>query len=194
MKWPSDSTLRSINRSLLVVIIICNGFLLLAPIWPKFSFIFRTHITKPVSIDLQSQDSLAGIDKSFNHIIIPRLQLDQKILEGENENTVHSGVWRRPAFATPGQNNNTVLVGHRFTYIGPSVFYHLDKVQANDDIVVAYSGKLYVYRVYNTRTVEPDDQSVEAPASSEKLTIYTCTPLGSIRYRLVIDSRLERVL
>lgn len=137
---------------------------------------------------------MAGIDKSFNHIIIPRLQLDQKIVEGENENTVNRGVWRRPALATPGQNNNTVLVGHRFTYTSPSVFYDLDKVQSNDDILVVYGGKLYVYRVYNIRVVEPDDQSVEAPSSSEKLTIYTCTPIGSTRYRLVIDSRLERVL
>lgn len=166
----------------------------MAPIWPKFSFFLQTKITKPVKINVQSQDSLANIDRSFNHLVIPRLQLDQKILEGESENTVHSGVWRRPGFATPGQNNNTVLVGHRFTYTGPSVFYHLDKVQAGDDVLVVYSGKVYVYRVDGTRVVDPNDQTVETPSSSEKLTIYTCTPLGSVRFRLVIDSHLERAL
>lgn len=166
----------------------------MAPIWPRLSFFLQTKVTKPVKINLQSQDSLANIDRSYNHLVIPRLQLDQKILEGESENIVHSGVWRRPGFATPGQNNNTVLVGHRFTYTGPSVFYHLDKVKAGDDILAIYSGKVYVYKVDGVRTVEPNDQTVETPSSSEKLTIYTCTPLGSVRYRLVIDSHLERVL
>ncbi len=143
---------------------------------------------------MDSQDSLAGIDKSTNHLVIPKLQMDEPILDGQSEYTVHRGIWRRPNTAMPGQGGNSVFVGHRFTYNGPSVFYHLDKLQEGDDIVAAYNGKLYVYKVDVSRVVEPTDPTVEAASNAEKLTLYTCTPLGSVRYRLVIESHLERTL
>lgn len=192
MKWPSDSILNQLNRSLLVIIIASNSFLLLGPIWPKLTFEVQTRVTKPVTLNIKSDDSLKNIDRSRNHLIISRLQLDQPVLDGEAETTVNRGIWRLPRTATPGLGSNTVLVGHRFTYTGPSVFYNLDKVQANDDVVLVYNKIIYVFRVDSVQTVEPTDLNVEAPTTQEKLTIYTCTPLGSVRYRLVINSHLEK--
>lgn len=104
------------------------------------------------------------------------------------------GVWRVPTTSTPSQESNTVLVGHRFSYKNPSVFYHFDKVKKGDTIYVSWKKKIYVYRVDTIRIVTPDAKDVEAPTEDPRLTIYTCTPLWSTSHRLVIESELKKVL
>ena len=118
----------------------------------------------------------------------------QPILEGDSPKTVNRGVWRLPDGSMPNRDSNTVLVGHRFSYKNPSVFYHLDKVKEGDNIYVSWKKKVYLYKVDKIRTVKPDETSVEDPTQEPQLTIYTCTPLWSTSHRLVIESRLEKVL
>ena len=190
----SDEVLRPINRSLLIVIILINSFLFFAPVWPALVFAIQSHITKPISINIGSVQAASTFDTSRNHLIIPRMQLDEPILDGTSETTVHRGIWRRPNLSVPGKGSNTVLVGHRFTYSGPSVFYHLDTLKAGDDMVAVYDHKAYIYRVDGTRDVPADDQTVEVPTTQERLTLYTCTPLGSLKNRLVVTAHLERTL
>ena len=194
MRWPNDSKLRSINRCLLVIIIVVNSFVLLSPLWPKLIFAITDRFSQPITINTSSLRSSPEFDRSKNHLVIPKLHMDEPILDGESESTVHRGIWRRPNAAKPGEGSNTVLVGHRFTYSGASVFYHLDKLAVGDDIVAIYNKKVFHYKVTGTRTVEPTETDVEAPTSVEKLTLYTCTPLGSLKYRLVIDTKLEETL
>ena len=161
----SDDVLRPINRSLLIVIILINSFLFFAPLWPAVIFAVQSHITKPIKLDVGKVQAATEIDTSHNHLIVPKMQLDTPILDGMDESTVHRGIWRRPNFATPGQGNNTVLVGHRFTYSGPSVFYHLDTLQPGDEIVTVYNQKVYIYRVDTIRVVALDDPTVEIPTT-----------------------------
>lgn len=136
----------------------------------------------------------AEIDRNKNQLYIPSIRLVQPILEGQNPNTVNRGVWRLPDSSTPPQKSNTVLVGHRFSYKNPSIFYQLDKVQAGDNIYVSWDKKIYVYEVDQVRTVLPNAKNVEAPSKEAKLTIYTCTPLWSTSHRLVVISKLEKVI
>ncbi len=194
LKWPSDQTLKRINWLLLTVILVSNGYVLLAPLWPQATFAVQTHITKPVKVDPSSNDSLAKLDRSSNHLVIPSLQLNDKIFDGTSPYTVNLGIWRRPLTSTPDKGSNTVLVGHRFTYDGPSIFYHLDKVKVGEQVVVVWDHKLYVYKVADKRDVEPTDVGVEGATNDKRLTIYTCDPMWSTRYRLVITAILERQL
>ncbi len=192
LKWPSDSILKIINKCLLAVIIFCNGFVLLLPLWPQVSFVIDSKITKPVKVNLSEDSVLSSVDRSYNHLVIPKLQLDERIHEGTDPSTAHRGAWRRPQTSTPGQGSNTVIVGHRFTYTGPSIFYHLDKLKPDDEILVVWNGSLYLYQVNRSRTVLPTELSVEAPSKDELLTLYTCHPLWSVQQRLVVTATLER--
>lgn len=194
MPIENDTIWRSLNRSLLIIIITLNAFLFFAPFWPAVVFSVQSHLTKPIKLNLASSTTSNQFDTTRNHLIIPRMQLDEPILDGLSETTVHRGIWRRPNLSTPGKGSNTVLVGHRFTYTGPSVFYHLDTLESGDDIVAIYNGKVYVYRVDSSRVVLPNDPTVEVATSSERLTLYTCTPLGSLKNRLVVTAHLERTL
>lgn len=87
-----------------------------------------------------------------------------------------------------------MLVGHRFTYANPNgVFYHLDKLQKNDEIALTWQGKRYVYEVHDIKTVEPSETNIEAPTNEDILTLYTCTPLWNPTKRLVVQARLEHI-
>jgi sortase A len=99
------------------------------------------------------------------------------------------GVWHLPYTSTPDKGGNTVLVGHRFTYAGPAVFYHLDKVQVGDDVTMQWQNKTYTYTVTEVKVVPPTETSVEANTKDPQLTIYTCTPLWTAKNRLVIVAK-----
>ncbi len=186
-----DRHLRGINRSLLVIIILLNAYVLAAPFWPQASY----RIAEAVSTtqDVDTPEARQEIDRSTDHIVIPRLRLDEKIWIGDNERLVNKGVWHIPHSSTPDKGSNTVLVGHRFSYKDPAVFYHLDKVEVGDPIVVAWDGKLYTYRVDGSKIVKPTDVYVEDPSDESMLTLYTCHPLWSIRERLVVTANLEAI-
>jgi sortase A len=123
-----------------------------------------------------------------NQLYIPKLDMHETIHEGNSAATANLGVWRRPLSAKPSDNGNVVMVGHRFTYAGASVFYHLDKLNKNDLIVVYWQGKAYVYKVIAINVVPPSAAWVEADYPGKLLTLYTCTPLWSAKDRLVIQA------
>jgi LPXTG-site transpeptidase (sortase) family protein len=191
MKWPNDEFLRQANRGMLVIIVILNAFVLGSPFWPRLNFEIAK-ITKP-EISIKQADWLDSIDRSYNHIIIPELRLDEKIHEGESLATAHLGVWRRPNTSVPGNDNNTVMVGHRFTYDGKSVFYNLDKLIPDETIIVVWDGKVFVYLTTHQFEAPATAVEIEAPSRKERLTLYTCTPLWSAENRLVVTADLIEV-
>src|SRR5690606_14306871 len=102
----------------------------------------------------------------------------------------NKGVWRDSAAATPDEGLNTVLLGHRFTYGGPAVFYHFEKLQVGDRIVVYWEKQKYSYEIESILEVPPTAvELVKKEVGEERLTLYTCTPLVTAKNRLVIQAR-----
>jgi sortase A len=186
-----ERRLRRVNRLMLVVIIALNGYILLAPLWPNVSYRIKTATTQPLA-----ENDFSTLDRSKNHVVIPRLRLDEPIYDNADPKTLDLGVWLRPNTSTPDQGSNTVLTGHRWLYQNPSsaVFYNLDKVKQDDSIVVVWSGKIYVYTVNDIKTVPPTAIEVEGPTDNDTLTVYTCTPLWTATDRLVLSASLKEVL
>lgn len=192
--------LRQLNVALVSFIILINGYVILMPILPQFSYWYHKKATSgvagiPYKTNEAGQADLNVKRKEIpkdNRVVIPSLALDERIFEGTNPNTVHKGVWARPNTSTPSKGSNTVLVGHRFTYNGPATFYHLDKVIVGDRILVYWQGKEYNYGVKSVKTVSATAIEVENATAAPTLTLYTCTPLWSAKDRLVITAeRME---
>ena len=180
-------TLRRINSELTGILFVLAFYIIAWPFLPGLTWWIRhdapvlASITTPrISQEIPVEDTL----------IINSLGLKEKIYEGESVYTVNQGVWRRPNTSTPDRGGNTVLVGHRFTYSGQSVFYNLDKIKQDDEITVYWKSKPYSYRVYEISVVPPTATYVEQPTSDEILTLYTCAPLLTARDRLVIKAKL----
>ena len=99
------------------------------------------------------------------------------------------GTWRRPQSATPLDDGNTVIVGHRYYGSNVSTFYHLDKVLVGQKLALYWEGQEYLYEVTESKVVGPSAVEVEAPTQDKRLTIYTCTPIWTAKNRLVIIAK-----
>jgi sortase A len=139
-----------------------------------------------------SADKLASEDYSGNRLIIPKIGVNAKVVEGENDRALLRGAWRMPQTSTPNKGSNTVITGHRFRFLPPNntTFYLLDKLENGDKIAVVWEGKEYYYRVIETKVVTPDQTEVINPTEKPILTLFTCTPLFTSQKRLVIISEL----
>lgn len=185
MKWL---TLRRFNNGLSIVVIGLCLYLILAPLWPQAAL--RLQDAPPLVKAEEAGQPEPIPDK--NTLVIPRIKMQQLVHESQTGYpALNLGVWRRPQAGAPGTGKNTVLVGHRFTYGGRAVFYHLDKIKKDDKLILYWNKHKYVYQVDNILVVPPTAGEIEdADVGEERLTIYTCTPLWSAKDRLVIQAGL----
>lgn len=194
--------LSRINTLLLALIILINGYIIIAPVIPIISFWWADHDGHRAA-ELHQQlhppktvPSSAAPVNHENSVIIPSMLLDQPIHEGPVTQTyaiLNKGIWRWPASSTPDKGSNTVILGHRFTYTQPKgVLYYLNKVKLNDEIGLWWNNKLYTYKVSDIREVDPSSASIENPTNDARLTIFTCTPLWLPHDRLVVVAELEK--
>ncbi len=183
--------LRKFNNWLSVAIIGLSLYIFVWPFLPDLTW--RLHHlggqSTPAQLTLQAKQLNPHGIPSQNTLVVPRLDVSQPIVEGRDLSALHRGVWHRPQTSTPNKGGNTVIVGHRFTYDGPSVFYNLDKLQIGDPIIAYWEGKEYDYGVAVIKVVPPSAIDVEAPTTSDQLTLYTCTPLWSAKDRLVVIAK-----
>jgi len=186
--------LRTFNNSLTVVVVLLALYIAAAPFLPQITWWLRHDAPvqllpkKRVTLPEGTQAQTSSHPKT-DSLLIPGISFEELVHTG-GKRALSMGVWRLPYTSTPDKGGNTVLVGHRFTYAGSAVFYHLDKVKEGDRLGLYWQDKLYTYEVFNIRTVTPDEVSVEANTTEPRLTLYTCTPLWSTTHRLVIQARL----
>jgi sortase A len=182
-------TLKRFNDGLSIVIIVLCLYVLLAPLWPRAAL--RLQDTPPlVQAEDKGQKPENIPDK--NTLVIPRLKMQQTIYENAYPLAgLDKGVWRDPTGSSPEKGKNTILSGHRFTYAGKSVFYHLDKLREGDKIVVYWGHERYEYQVTNIRVVPPWDKDALKQKDPSHLTLYTCTPLFTASNRLIVKAELN---
>lgn len=189
MKVKTDHKLHLFNNILSVVVIGLFVYVLVYPVLPGLLFRTKTALhQKPALVKAVEKGNDQPTDQ--NMLIIPRLLMQEKINEGKTLAALKNGTWRRPNTSTPDKSSNTVIVGHRFTYDGAAVFYNLDKVKVDDEIVVYWNKKKYVYTVERIKEVPPTAVEVEDSTSDARLTLYTCTPIWSAKNRLVVQAKL----
>jgi len=127
-----------------------------------------------------------------NRLIIPKIGVNIRIVEGENDRALLRGAWRIPQSSTPDKKGNTVITGHRFRFLPPNntTFYLLDKMGVGDKFTIIWEDKEYQYQVKETKVVNPDQTEITAPSSQPIITLYTCTPLFTTKQRLVVTGEL----
>ena len=183
MQWL---TLKRFNDGLSIVILLLAFYIFLLPVLPQVGW-WAKHSAPLISRPAQQKVNKPASIPADNRLVIPALGLDEHIYGGQSMYALHFGVWLRPNGSTPDKGSNTVMVGHRFTYTNPrGVFYYLDKLKPGDQIAIYWQKKPYIYEVHDISEVLPSDAAVEAPSDGNRLTLYTCTPLWSLKDRLVV--------
>ncbi len=189
--------LKRVNDILLALIVIINGYIILAPQLPKLEYWWRSnHTATQKSLRAQVHAPAKETPQNQpNTLIVPSMLLKTPILEAPVKDTykvLDKGIWRWPLGSTPDKGGNTVLVGHRFTYTNPKgIFYYMDKVQVGDEIGIVWSNQQYAYKVTSVREVPPTETSITDQTTDARLTMYTCTPLWNPKNRLVVVAEKE---
>ncbi len=134
---------------------------------------------------------------------ISKINVDVPIVfdvSGEKERdyflALEKGVAHLKQTSKPGEKGNMVIFGHSSAEIGApgdynQVFAKLGELEENDEIVF-YNNKEkeeFVYLVYASQIVGSDDVSIIQKTEEDRLTLFTCWPIGSDEKRLVIYAK-----
>lgn len=106
---------------------------------------------------------------------VPRLSIQQIVLEGDSGQSLAFGPGHRLASAMPGGQGTMLVSGHRDTH-----FRFLQNLQAGDDIRLHTpdDGQHY-YRVESLQVVSADDRLLSDP-TEHVLILATCWPFDEL--------------
>src|SRR5215203_184871 len=207
----NKSTLRWLERALLVIGIFCLGVFAYAWVDAK---VYQYQENKLLD-DSASQaaasraaaetDALASFQERdagpkprqepkeegalVGRVEIPRIGVSGIVLEGVEKKTLRRGIGRIPGTALPEDGGNVGLAAHR-----DSFFRGLKDIRKNDIITLKTLESTYYYRVDWTEIVRPEDTHVLEDTGVPELTLVTCYPfyyVGSAPKRFVV--RAERI-
>ena len=133
----------------------------------------------------------------LGQIRIKRMHLKADVRQGVGKAVLRRAVGHYPGTGVPGRDGNTVLLGHRTTWLHP--FNKLDRMRRGDRIVLRWRDTTYVYRVRTKRVIDPRDRRALEPVPFKRhsaprgqyVTLITCAPKGSDRRRLVVVGKLQ---
>uniref|UniRef100_A0AAU2JNN9 Class E sortase n=1 Tax=Streptomyces sp. NBC_00049 TaxID=2903617 RepID=A0AAU2JNN9_9ACTN len=144
-------------------------------------------------------------ERAYAVLRIPRLGLSVPVAQGVDKRSVldkgYAGHY--PGTAQPGAQGNFALAGHRNTHGEP--FRYINRLRAGDEMTVDVRGRRYTYVVgkvlaetteRDTGVIAPVPRSVVRPDQGygepgAYITLTTCTPEYSSKYRLVVWGTLK---
>ncbi|MCX4778627.1 class E sortase [Streptomyces sp. NBC_01264] len=143
---------------------------------------------------------------AYGILRIPRLGVAVPVAQGVDKRSVldkgYAGHYA--GTAQPGAEGNFAVAGHRNTHGEP--FRYINRLRAGDELIVDVRGKRYVYLVgqtlaetteRDTGVIAPVPRSIVRPGAGYSepgayITLTTCTPEYSSKYRLVVWGTLKR--
>lgn len=132
-------------------------------------------------------------------LIIPKLNVDvpihfgialSEVMSAMNNGVAHYRI--AGASAYPGEIGNLVITGHSAGDVYSSnpykyIFSGLERLEDGDLIYVNYNSVRYTFRVIKKEVVDPSNvAALVVETNKPLLTLVTCTPLGTSRYRLLV--------
>ncbi|MFK3729580.1 class E sortase [Streptomyces sp. NPDC088090] len=144
--------------------------------------------------------------EAFAVLRIPRIGLTVPVARGISKSKVldKGYVGHYPGTASPGRAGNVALAGHRNTHGEP--FRYVNRLRKGDEITLRTREGTYTYVVdqilpvtspRDTGVIQPVPRSIVKPSygyseAGSYLTLTTCTPEFTSRYRLIVWATLRR--
>jgi len=167
-------------------------------------------IKKLVNVANQNTPKLdIDITPYENRIIIPKIAKNIPLIDIKNQKVdwpkqlenifmkeLEEWVIRYPGSTKPGRPWNTFIFGHssNFPWIKwdyNDVFALLDNVSYDDEVIMYYNQKKYVYKIREKRVIKPGDVSVlKRNQNKDELTLMTCWPVWTTLNRLIVTWEL----
>lgn len=164
-----------------------------------------TIITKDDALDgfgqlILLEESGAGSPEDWGFsLLIPALKLNTKVIpsvdpanKSEYEMALNTGVAHAQGSSFPDQQGTIYIFGHSTDFPWNiqnynALFYPLKYLDSDDEIVIVYAGKSYLYTVKEKKIVNPEDlEYLYSEDESKRLVLQTCWPPGTDWQRLII--------
>lgn len=119
-------------------------------------------------------------------LLIPRINLDEIVLEGVDDNALNAGPGHLPGSAFPGERGNAVISAHRDRH-----FARLGEVEVGDTVVTESGVHTGSWVVISKRVIAADAPAIFR-TSDATLTLTTCWPiryLGTAPERLLLTAK-----
>lgn len=142
------------------------------------------------------------VGQGIGRIYFPTLGKDVHfvVVEGVGREDLKKGPGHYPGTARFGAVGNSVISGHRTTYLAP--FNRVDELHTGDPIVLETQSTWFTYTVQKETVVKPSAIEVTYPVPGNKdatptqrlLTLTTCNPKYSASTRLIVRAVLQTTL
>jgi sortase A len=131
-----------------------------------------------------SMPSLTGAPVA--RLMIPRLGLDEIVLEGVDDDVLNAGPGHLPGSVLPGEQGNAVISAHRDRH-----FARLGDVRVGDTVVTESAARRERWVVISTHVIDADAPALFRTREAT-LTLTTCWPIryfGSAPDRLILTAK-----
>jgi LPXTG-site transpeptidase (sortase) family protein len=154
--------------------------------------------TGPGALDTRNGVGFLHVPSMTKEEILVRKGTSEKLL-----NDGVAGYYTDPVKATlptTGKNGNFSLAAHRDGH--GAKFHGIDRIEKGDPIVFESEDDWYVYKVYailpetskfNVKVLSAIPKESGRDKAGKYITLTTCTPVYTSRYRYVVWGELERV-
>ena len=184
------------------LILIVGGLLLVGLIYSPVIREEANYRLSSVKAPFQKNKEIVPVDKDFG-LMIPKLDINVKVFANidatkpkEYLPILAQGVAHAKGSLLPGQEGNVFIFAHSTdTPLNASrynaVFYLLNKLEKDEEILVYYQQQKYVYKVMEKKIVAPEKLADYLKTlRGETLTLQTCYPPGTTLKRLIVTARL----
>lgn len=122
--------------------------------------------------------------RQIGNIYIPKIGLDQNLMQGITLRNIDKGPSHWPGTAMPGENGNLVVAGHRTTNTKP--FRRIDELRPGDQVFFTVDDVTTAYHVTGSQIVTPDAMWITDQTATATATLFACHPPGSAKQRYVV--------
>jgi sortase A len=119
-------------------------------------------------------------------LVIPKIGLDEIVLEGVDDNSMNGGPGHFPGSPFPGEAGNAIISAHRDRH-----FKHLDDLAIGDTVRTESGSHTATWVIVSRRVVDKGAPAL-FPSKDATLTLTTCWPiryLGSAPDRLIVTAK-----
>lgn len=142
-----------------------------------------------------------GVSTDFS-IVIPKIGAASKVIPNVNpadenayRNSLKEGVGHAIGTGFPGSKDTIYLFAHSTDsplHISEynAVFYLLKDMEIDDEVIIFYTGKEFIYKVTDKFITTADDTKwLSGNEGEEKLVLQTCWPPGTSQKRLLVIAK-----
>jgi sortase A len=159
-----------------------SGTLLIAAARPDFT------LWSPQRMKEYEESLATYLAPAIGVLRIPKIHVEVPVLEGTDDLSLNRGVGRIAGTASPGQDGNIGIAGHRDGF-----FRGLKDVALGDTVDMVTLTRTDTYVIDNVVIVDPTDTSVLQGRRRPSLTLVTCYPFyyaGSAPQRYIVQASL----